>query len=86
MNLDQIIALAAAHSDNGAPMASSAKLCLSDAQIWRDEGKLIESKARALRSLQYSIGIMHRDYIRAARVPVEHMCDAARFGDACQHC
>ncbi len=77
MNLDQIIALAAVYSNNGASMASSARICLSDAQILRQEGRLIESKARALRSLHYSIGVMHRDYIRATRVPVEHMADAA---------
>ena len=52
----------------GGAMESSARLCLADAVALRDAGDLLAAKARALRSLAYSVGIMHADYRRAAGV------------------
>lgn len=50
-----------------APMQSSAGLCLSDAVKLHDDGALDRAKERAIKSLAYSIGIGHPDYLRASR-------------------
>jgi hypothetical protein len=52
---------------NGAAMESSARLCLTDAIELQAEGKLDDAKARALKSLAYSVGVFHADYKRAAK-------------------
>ena len=66
MNTNQVIALARKHLGAGS-MESSARLCLSDAIALVEKGDLINAKARALKSIQYSVGILHKDYERAAK-------------------
>ena len=65
MTLDQTLALARKHL--GGDMESSARLCLSDAIHLRDQGDLTHARARALRSLEYSVGIFHPDYTKASK-------------------
>lgn len=66
MNTNQVIVLARKHLGTGV-MDSSARLCLSDAITLVERGELEVAKSRALKSLQYSVGIFHKDYIRAAK-------------------
>jgi hypothetical protein len=65
MTLDQILALARKHL--GGDMESSARLCLADAVHLRDLGDFTHARARAIRSLEYSIGILHSDYVKATK-------------------
>jgi hypothetical protein len=65
MTTDQIIALARQHLD-GAIQESSARFCLADAIALRDDGDLEAAARRAVRSLAYSVGVLHADYQRAA--------------------
>ena len=65
MNTNQTIILARKHALNDCAMQSSAMLCLSDAIALQNDGALTQAKARALRSLQYSIGAFHPDFKRA---------------------
>lgn len=67
MNVSQVIILARRHIGNGAAMDSSARLCLEDAVSLADAGELDAAKVRALKSLAYSVGILHADYKRAAK-------------------
>lgn len=67
MSPNQVIVLARKHVGNGAAMESSARLCLADAVKLYDDGKHDDAKVRALKSLAYSVGIMHADYKRAAK-------------------
>lgn len=64
MTTYQVLVLARKHL--GGDMESSARLCLSDAVELLDKGDLPAAKRRALRSLEYSVGILHPDYARAA--------------------
>lgn len=66
MNTDKVIILARKHVGNGAAMESSARLCLADAVSLQAEGQLDYAKARAIKSLAYSVGVFHADYKRAA--------------------
>lgn len=66
LNTNDVIILARKYMDRGS-MASSARLCLSDAVALQGKGKLDDAKARALKSLSYSVGILHADYKRAAK-------------------
>ena len=61
----EVIALAKSHVARGV-MDTSAELCLTDALCWEDAGRLDLARTRALKSLAYSVGILHPDYIRAA--------------------
>lgn len=63
METSKIIALARKHL--GGDMESSARLCLSDAVKLYDDGDFYYAKQRALKSLEYSIGIFHTDYKKA---------------------
>ncbi len=60
-----VIELAEKHLGTGA-MISSAELCLSDAMAYLAEGNYDYSRRRALKSLQYSVGLFHEDYKRAS--------------------
>jgi hypothetical protein len=60
-----LIQTARNHVSNGAPMESSARLCLADAIRNHDEGNYQRAYFHALKSLGYSIGIMHADYRKA---------------------
>ncbi len=64
MLVTQILALAQKHVGSGA-MASSARLCFDDAMTRFARADLYGARCRALRSLAYSVGILHPDY-RAA--------------------
>jgi hypothetical protein len=67
MNTKEVIALARKHASNGATMQSSAQLCLEDAIKLFDAGDLQHAKARAVKSLGYSVGVFHEDHKRAAK-------------------
>jgi len=53
------IAIATANVANGAPMQSSAVLCLSDARSCLSRGDFGSANSRALASLSYSVGCLH---------------------------
>lgn len=65
MTTQKTITLARKHL--GGEMESSARLCLADAIALADAGNDAAAKARALKSLAYSVGMNHADYVRAAR-------------------
>lgn len=65
MNTHQIIIIARKHIGTGV-MDSSARLCLADAIALYDAGDLASAKARALKSIAYSVGMFHADYRRAS--------------------
>jgi hypothetical protein len=67
MNTENVIILARKHVGNGAAMDSSARLCLADAVSLFDRGEIDHAKARAVKSLGYSVGVLHADYKRAAK-------------------
>ena len=50
----------------GGNMESSARLCLADAIALFDAGDFDTAKARALKSLAYSVGVFHPAYKAAA--------------------
>lgn len=56
-----VVALAEKHLGAGA-MVSSARLCIDDARVLARRGDDIGATRRALRSLAYSVGILHADY------------------------
>lgn len=64
MTLETLIALARKHIGSGT-MESSARLCLDDAVALKESGDLFPAWYRALRSLDYSVGVFHPDYVRA---------------------
>lgn len=66
MNTHEVITLARKHLGKGG-MISSAEVCLADAIELYDAGKLDYAKARALKSIAYSVGVFNTDYIRAAK-------------------
>lgn len=66
METSKILTLARKHL--GGDMESSARLCLSDAVKLYDQGDLHYAKQRALKSLEYSIGIFHNDYKKASKL------------------
>jgi hypothetical protein len=65
MNTHEVIILARKHLGTGV-MDSSARLCLSDAIALHEAGDLTNAKARALKSIDYSVGFFHPDYRRAS--------------------
>lgn len=65
MTTNEIITLALKHAGSG-NMVDSAVLCLSDAIRLESIGMQIAATQRALKSLDYSIGVLHEDYIRAS--------------------
>jgi hypothetical protein len=67
MEITKILILARKHLNNGASMESSARLCFTDAQVQYDLGNYTSAKARAVKSLGYSVGVLHPDYQRAAK-------------------
>lgn len=67
MDAQKVIVLARKHSGNAAVMISSARLCLSDAVHLYDAGNFDAAKARAIKSLGYSVGVFHEDYKKATR-------------------
>lgn len=80
MNTHDAITLARKHIGNGAVMESSARLCLEDAVTLYDRAVyctdsddeamheyMARAKERAIRSLAYTVGIGHPDYIEASK-------------------
>ena len=65
MDVYGVIELAKKHLGTG-PMTSSAEFCLKDAIDHLSAGNNDYSRRRALKSLQYSVGLFHEDYKRAA--------------------
>jgi hypothetical protein len=68
LSLNTVLALARKHLGTGA-MESSARLCLSDAitLMERETPDYSAARARAIRSLAYSVRILHPDYRRASK-------------------
>lgn len=70
MNTQSAINLARKHVFANHPQAfkyaSSAYLCLADAIAQSNAGDLANAKARAIKSLAYSVGVFHPDYKRAS--------------------
>ena len=66
LNTQMILELARKHLGNGAAMDSSARLCFADAQAQYDAGDLKAARICAMRSLKYSVGILHADFDKAA--------------------
>jgi hypothetical protein len=66
MNADQILILARRHLGKG-EMDSSARLCLNAAIAAKDDGSYTFAKIWARKSIKYSVGIMHPDYIKATK-------------------
>ena len=65
--MQEILEIARRHVGKGV-MVSSAKLCLADAEKLLAAGDVVHAKDRALKAIAYSVGMMHRDYIAAARI------------------
>lgn len=63
MNLEAVIV--EARKQLGGSMESSARLCLADAICHKDKGDLEMAASRALKSIAYSVGIMHPAYSKA---------------------
>ncbi|AZF88175.1 hypothetical protein [Microcystis phage Me-ZS1] len=59
------IELAHKHVNNGAVMASSAAICLKDAEAFLAKGEVKLAAYWSARSLMYSVGVFHVDYIEA---------------------
>lgn len=57
----ETIRLARKHLGQGT-MESSARLCLADAIVLYDHACYDDAHERALKSLKYSVGILHPDY------------------------
>lgn len=62
MNSHEVIQLARKHVNNGAALQSSAVVCLQDAEALQAQGKCVEARNRAVKALQYSVGVFHPDY------------------------
>jgi hypothetical protein len=67
MNTNDILILAHNHLRSASPdrMISSAALCLSDAMALYKAGKVRHAKERAIKSLAYTVGVLHPSYRRA---------------------
>lgn len=64
MNFQNMLVLAKKHQEKG-EMTSSAKLCIADAERAYKAGAFESAKHWVLKSLAYSVGICHPDYIAA---------------------
>jgi hypothetical protein len=69
MNTNEVIILARKHLMDATAdkMISSAQLCLSDALSQYELGAYDRAKERAVKSLAYTVGCFHPDYVRAAK-------------------
>ena len=64
MHTEQVIRLARFRI--GGQMESSARICLADAVSLYDNGEHEKARARAIKSLAYSVGVFHKDYRSAS--------------------
>lgn len=62
MLIDTAKILGLARKHLGGDMESSARLCLEDAINLYNDGEYHYAQQRALKSLEYSVGIFHIDY------------------------
>jgi hypothetical protein len=62
-----VLALARKHVADNAETEASARVCLADAVILYDGGEWSAARERALRSLKYSVGVLHQAYRQAAQ-------------------
>lgn len=62
----EVIELARKHQNKGS-MATSAQLCLSDAEHLVNTQRANYARERALTSLMYSVGVFHPDYKAAIK-------------------
>lgn len=67
MNTYQAITVARKHAAAPCEMRSSALVCLQDAMRLYEDGRYDLAGKWALRSLSYSVGILHADYERVKR-------------------
>ena len=68
MDAKDVIILARKHAVfTESEMNSSARVALADAVMLYDDGNFDAAKTRALKSLAYSVGILHDDYINACK-------------------
>ena len=65
MNTQDIIRVARRRVSDCPANESSARLCLADAVACYDAGDLAGATRRATKSLAYSVGLGHGDYIKA---------------------
>lgn len=66
MQITDLLQLAAVHVHEGS-MATSAALCLEDARDEYEDGRFRSARRMALKSLAFSVGVFHPDYVRADR-------------------
>lgn len=78
MNIDDVLVIARKHLGKGV-MDSSARLCLEDAIQLVEAGNFEAARTRALKSIAYSVGIFHDDYIQAKQELETDYCE--RCGD-----
>ena len=61
MGTAQLITLARKHISCG-----SSRQCLADAIALYDDGDFEAARTRATKSLAYSVGVFHRDYVKSS--------------------
>lgn len=79
MNSFEVIELARKHVNNDSATQSSATQssalsCLREAEALQAQGKCVHARNRAVKSLQYSVGILHPDY-KAACITISSNID-----------
>lgn len=62
MNAYEVIQLAEKHAANGSEMQTSAQMALADAKALQSRGQCVAARNRAVKSLEYSVGVFHPDY------------------------
>lgn len=67
MNTKPILDLARKYVATTPENEGSARLCLADSVALYDQGDWQHARSRALKSLAYSVGVLHPDYQRAAK-------------------
>jgi hypothetical protein len=65
LNTSQVIVMARKHVADSKVHESSARVCLSDAIMLHNDGNYQQARARAIRSLEYSVGAFHSDYLES---------------------
>lgn len=67
MTTQEALRLARKHLGKG-DMESSARVALADAVALTNEGRNVDAVRRALRSLDYSVGVGHADRVKVAKL------------------
>ena len=81
MKFQDMLVLVKKHQNDG-EMISSAQLCIQDAERAYKAGAFESAKKWALKSLSYSVGVFHPDYIAAKGDPekLEELLSKFEFG------